>query len=120
MGHWTFGWGANGRRCSRARPPPGTVHTFRVGSTPARIRNVHRPALDFEPYIRLLNATFNERRLGDGRGLRALLYVVLVLRRYPESSRAPNPLVQAAVAVLAALARALRMRPANTSTRGCD
>ena len=31
--------------------PPGTVHTFRVGRAPARVRNVHRPALDFEPYI---------------------------------------------------------------------
>jgi quercetin dioxygenase-like cupin family protein len=103
------------QRGETAAVPPGSVHTFRVGSTPARIRNVHRPALDFEPYIRLLNATFNERGLGDGRGLRALLYTVLVLRRYPESSRAPNPLLQAALPVLAALARALRMRPANTS-----
>ena len=33
-----------------ASVPPGTVHTFRVGATPARVRNVHRPALDFEPY----------------------------------------------------------------------
>jgi mannose-6-phosphate isomerase-like protein (cupin superfamily) len=101
------------QRGESALVPRCAVHTFRVGSAPARVRNVHRPALDFEPYIRLLNATFNERRLGDGRGLRALLYTVLVLRRYPASSQAPNALLRGALPVLAAVARALRMRPAD-------
>jgi mannose-6-phosphate isomerase-like protein (cupin superfamily) len=48
--------------------PRGALHTFRVGNAPAKVRNVHKPALDFEPYIRTLNATFNERGLGKGRG----------------------------------------------------
>ena len=40
-----------------ASVPPGTVHTFRTGHRPARVRNVHRPALDFEPYIRAPGAS---------------------------------------------------------------
>jgi mannose-6-phosphate isomerase-like protein (cupin superfamily) len=43
----------------RATVAAGTVHTFRVGTAPARVRNVHRPACDFEPYIRALCATAN-------------------------------------------------------------
>jgi hypothetical protein len=93
--------------------PRGALHTFRVGNAPAKVRNVHKPALDFEPYIRTLNATFNERGLGKGKGVRALLYTVLVLRRYPESSKAPNALLQGALPALAAVARVLRMRPAS-------
>jgi quercetin dioxygenase-like cupin family protein len=96
--------------------PRGALHTFRGGNVPARVRNVHSPALDFEPYIRLLNATFNERKLGDGSGLRALLYTVLVLRRFPQASRAPNAAFQAALPILAMIARALQMRPADVPT----
>lgn len=99
-----------------AAVPPGTVHTFRVGRDGATVRNVHRPALDFEPYIRMLNATFNERGLGDGSGLRALIYTVGVLQRYPQSSQAPNAALSAAVPVLGAVGRALRMRPAEPAT----
>ncbi len=91
--------------------PRGTVHTFRVGASGAKVRNVHRPALDFEPNIRMLSATSNARRLGNMRGLRALLYTCLILRRYPRSSRAPNALLNAAVRVFAAVARLLGMRP---------
>jgi len=51
---------------------PGTVHTFRVGDSPVRVRNVHHPALDFEPYIKRLCSAANERRLGDLSSVRAL------------------------------------------------
>ena len=94
-----------------AAVPPGTVHTFRVGADGLTLRNTHRPALDFEPHIRMLNATYNERRLGNGQGLRALVYTVLVLRRYPQSSQAPNAALKAAIPILAAVGRVLRMRP---------
>lgn len=94
-----------------AAVPPGTVHTFRVGTEGATLRNTHRPALDFEPHIRMLNATYNERRLGKGEGLRALIYTVLVLRRYPQSSQAPNAALKAAIPILVVVGRALRMRP---------
>lgn len=70
------------------------------------MRNVHRPALDFEPHFRMLNATYNERGLGEGKGLRALIYTALVLRRYPESSQAPNAALEAAIPILAVVGRA--------------
>jgi mannose-6-phosphate isomerase-like protein (cupin superfamily) len=44
--------------------PPGTIHTFRVGGGPVPLRNVHRPALDFEPYINRLCSAANQRNLG--------------------------------------------------------
>ena len=67
------------------RGPPGTVHTFRVGPDPARVRNVHRPARDFEPYIHSLCGTANERNLGDLRGPRSLLYIAMLVDEYPST-----------------------------------
>ncbi len=66
-----------------ASVPPATVHTFRVGGRPARVRNVHRPVLDTEPYsIRRCGAA-NQRNLGDLTGPRALLYVAVPVREFP-------------------------------------
>lgn len=89
----------------RASVPPGTVHTFRVGAAPARVRNVHRPALDFEPYIKELCRTANERGLGDLSGFRSLLYIAILVTRYPRHSSAPGRLLNAAVRPLAGVAR---------------
>lgn len=100
------------RQGDHAAVPPGTVHTFRAGSDPARVRNVHRPALDFEPYIQRLCMTANERRLGDLRSLRSLLYIAMLVDEYPEHSRAAGRLLNAAASRIAALARLLRLRPA--------
>jgi mannose-6-phosphate isomerase-like protein (cupin superfamily) len=47
-----------------ASVPPGTIHTFRVGGGPVRVRNVHRPALDFEPYINWCAAQRTSATLG--------------------------------------------------------
>ena len=90
-----------------ASVPPGTVHTFRVGTAPARVRNVHRPALDFEPYIRRLCAAATARHLGDLSGPRALLQVAVLVREFPQHSQAPGFALRAAVPVLAAAGRAL-------------
>ena len=96
----------------RAAVPPGTVHTFRVGAAPARVRNVHRPALDFEPYITKLCRTANERDLGDLSGLRPLLYIAMLIDEYPNHSRADGRLLNAAVRPLATLGRLLGLRTA--------
>jgi hypothetical protein len=66
-----------------ASVPPGTVHTFRVGADPVRVRNVHRPALDFEPYIKRLCSAANQRKLWDLSGIRALLYIAVPVREFP-------------------------------------
>jgi hypothetical protein len=69
-------------------------------------------ARDFEPYIRRLCRTANERSLGDLRNLRSLLYIAMLVDEYPEHSRAAGRLLNAMAPHLAALARLLRLRPA--------
>jgi mannose-6-phosphate isomerase-like protein (cupin superfamily) len=93
-----------------ASVPRGTVHTFRVGDSPVRVRDIHRPALDFEPYIRRLCRAANERNLGDLSGFRALLYIAVLVREFPLPSRAPGRLLNVAVPPLAALGRLLGFR----------
>lgn len=95
-----------------ASVPPGTVHTFRVGPAPARVRNVHRPAFDFEPYIKKLCRTANERNLGDLSGIRGLLYIAMLVDEYPRHSQAPSRMLNAAVPLVAALGRLLRLKTA--------
>lgn len=95
--------------------PPGTVHTFRVGDGPVRVRNVHRPnvhrpALDFEPYIKRLCRVANERKLGDLSGIQSLLYIAVLMREFPHHSRAPGRMLNAAVPVVASLGRLLGLR----------
>jgi len=92
---------------------PGTVHTFRVGAAPARVRNVHRPECDFEPYIRALCATANARDLGDLTGPRALLYIAMLVNEFPHHSRAAGRALNLAAAPLATLARSLGLRPVH-------
>lgn len=93
-----------------ASVPPGTVHTFRIGDSLVRVRNVHRPALDFEPYIKRLCRAANQHNLGDLSGLRALLYIAVLVREFPQHSRAPGRLLNAAVPALAAVGRLLGLR----------
>jgi mannose-6-phosphate isomerase-like protein (cupin superfamily) len=93
-----------------ASVPPGSVHTFRVTNSPVRLRNVHRPALDFEPYIKRLCQTANERNLGDLSGIRALLYIAVLVREFPQHSAAPGRLLNLGVPVLAGLGRLLGFR----------
>jgi Cupin domain len=89
---------------------PGTVHTFRVGASPVRVRDVHRPALDFEPYIKRLCSAANQRSLEDLSGFRALLCIAVLVREFPLHSRAPGRLLNVAVPPLAALGRLLGFR----------
>jgi len=58
---------------------------------------VHRPALDFEPYIKRLCRTAIERELGNLRGIRTLLYIAMLVSEYPEHSRAAGRLLNAAL-----------------------
>lgn len=93
-----------------ASVPPGTVHTFRVGAGPVRVRNLHRPALDFEPYVKRLCSAANARRLGQLTGIRALLYIAVLVSEFPLHSRAPGRLLNAAVPALAAFGRLVGFR----------
>lgn len=90
---------------ARASIMPGTVHTFRASTGPVRVRNVHRPALDFEPYIRRLCEVANRHNLGDLAGWPAIVHVAVLLHEFPQHSRPAGRATQAAVAVVAALGR---------------
>lgn len=100
--------------------PPGTTHTFRVGDHPVRVHNVHRPALDFEPYIKALCKAANERGLGDLTSFRSLLQDAVLIRAYPLHSRAPGRLLNAAVPALAALGRLAGFRVPELHDRAGD
>lgn len=93
-----------------ASVPAGTVHTFRVGDMPVRVRNVHRPPLDFEPYIRRLCSAANIRNLGDLSGPRALVYIAVLVREFPQHSRSPSESLNAALPAVPALGRVLGFR----------
>jgi len=95
-----------------ASVPPGTVHTFRVGAAPVRVRNVHQPALDFEPYIKKLCRTANERNLHDLSGFRSLIYIAMLVNQYPRHSKAPGRLLNAAVGPLARIGRLCGLKTA--------
>jgi hypothetical protein len=77
-------------RRERVRAAGNRSHV-RVGAGPARVRNVHRPAVDFEPDIRKLCRTANERHLGDLSGLRSLLYVAMLVNEYPQALAGGGP-----------------------------
>ena len=93
-----------------ASVPPGIVHTFRVGGGSVRIRNTHRPPLDFEPYLRQLCKAANQADLGDLSGIRALFYTAVLVQEFPQHSRAPGRMLNAAVPALAGLGRLLGCR----------
>jgi mannose-6-phosphate isomerase-like protein (cupin superfamily) len=93
-----------------ASVPSGTVHTFQVGASPVRVRNVHRPSFDFEPYVKRLCSAANQRNLGDLSGFRALIYVAVLVREFPMHSRPPGRLLNVAVPAVAALGRLLGFR----------
>lgn len=99
---------------------PGTVHTFRASTAPVRVRNVHRPALDFEPYLRRLCEVANRRNLGDLAGWRAIVHVAVLLHEFPQHSRAPGRALHAAVAVVGALGRLAGVRTETDRDRSCS
>lgn len=67
----------------------------------------HRPALNFEPYIKKLCGGERAQSLGDLSGPRALLSIAVLVREYPQHSRAPSALLNAAAGPLAAHSRRL-------------
>jgi hypothetical protein len=71
---------------------------------------MNRPALDFEPYITPPCAAANQRNLGDLTGVRALLYIAVLVREFPLHSRAPGRALNASVPALAAAGRLLNLR----------
>jgi quercetin dioxygenase-like cupin family protein len=88
----------------------GEVHTFRNREgAPARVRNVHDPGRSFERYIRRLHALVCQHGF-TGFSPRAALYVSMLTREHSDTEAAPSAPQRAAMAALAGLGRALRLR----------
>jgi quercetin dioxygenase-like cupin family protein len=94
-----------------ATVPPGTVHTFRIaGDQPARVRNLHAPALDFEDYFATESRLMREGRIKSYSSPVALLYYAALLRQYRHCMVMANPALRAVVAALAPIGRLLLAR----------
>jgi mannose-6-phosphate isomerase-like protein (cupin superfamily) len=89
---------------------PGEVHTFRNREgAPVRVRDVHDPAHSFEPYIRRLHALVSEHGF-TGVSPRAALYLSLLWREHRDTIVPATAPQRVAMALLAAIGRALRLR----------
>lgn len=94
-----------------ATVPAGTVHTFRiVGDQPARVRNVHAPALDFEDYFATESSLMRERKIKNYSSPVALLYYAGLLRQYRHCMVMASPALRAAVAALSPIGSRLLAR----------
>jgi quercetin dioxygenase-like cupin family protein len=89
---------------------PGEVHTFRNREhAPVRVRNVHDPGHSFEPYIRRLHALVSEHGF-TGPSPKAMLYMSLLWSEHSDTIVPASAPQRAAMAVLAGVGRALRLR----------
>lgn len=68
-----------------ASVPAGVNHTFKPPQNPVRVRNFHRPALGFEPFIERMCRLSEERKIRGVRDPRLRIYLALVWREFPET-----------------------------------
>jgi mannose-6-phosphate isomerase-like protein (cupin superfamily) len=94
-----------------ATVPAGTVHTFRiVGDQPARVRNLHMPALDFEDYFATESRLMREGKIKSYSRPVAILDDAGLLRQYRHCMVMASPALRAAIAALAPIGRVLLAR----------
>ena len=94
-----------------ATVPAGTVHTFRViGDQPARVRNLHLPALDFEDYFATESRLMREGKIKSYSSPVALLYYAGLLRQYRHCMVMASPALRAVIAALSPIGRMLLAR----------
>jgi mannose-6-phosphate isomerase-like protein (cupin superfamily) len=91
--------------------PAGTVHTIRNRSgDPARVLDVHVPALDFQEYMEDLSRLAAEGKITSLRNPRSLIYLASVLRAHRTTQLTASRGQRAAESALAAVGRLLGMR----------
>jgi hypothetical protein len=89
--------------------PAGVPHTLRnTSDQPTRIVNVHRPALDFEPFFRELQGLIRSGKIKrlPPKEPRSAIYAAMLFGKYPQeivTKKPPNGLFKA----LALLGRGL-------------
>lgn len=92
-----------------AAVPVGVAHTFKRPKDLVRVRNFHRPALGFEPFIESMSRALEHagvKRLLDPR---VPLYLAQAWRRHPETLQATRRRDRAAMAAADAIGRAMRL-----------
>ena len=95
----------------RATVPRGMLHTFRNGSSSmVRVRDTHRPALGFDEYVATLGRLAEAGKLRSLRDPRAAIYLAMVWREHRRMQVATSPVLRAAIVVLAAAGRLLRLQ----------
>src|SRR3954447_25181390 len=94
-----------------ATVPAGPVHAFRVlGDHPARVRNLHVPALDFEDYVATESRLMREGKIKSYSSPVALLYYAGLLRQYRHCVVMASPALRAVIAALSPIGRMLLAR----------
>ena len=71
---------------------PGKVHSFRGASERARVRNVHRPALDFLEYLERLHALAEAGEIVKLKSPKTLIYISMLWQEHSRTLAAVGPL----------------------------
>jgi quercetin dioxygenase-like cupin family protein len=94
----------------KATVPPGTLHSFRNRSAaPARVRDVHRPALNFEDYLEHIHRLLQARGIKGNRDVRIPIYLSMLTLEYPRTVRSTRWRDKALIGTLATIGRLLGM-----------
>ena len=92
-----------------ASVPVGVNHTFKRPKALVRVRNFHRPALGFEPFIESMSTTLARAGVTRIVDPRVPLYLAQAWRRHPDTLQATRRRDRAAMATADAIGRAFRM-----------
>jgi mannose-6-phosphate isomerase-like protein (cupin superfamily) len=97
----------------RATVPAGHLHSFRNRSgAPARVRDVHRPALRFEEYLEHIHRLMKARGIKSGKDPRVAIYLSMLTLQYPDTVRSTRLRDRLLLNALAGIGRLLGMSTA--------
>jgi mannose-6-phosphate isomerase-like protein (cupin superfamily) len=91
--------------------PARHAHTFRNSSGgPARVRNTHTPALQFQYYIEKVHALVTSGKVTSFKNLSSLIYMSMLWEEHNREIVAARPTQRAVMAVLARVGKRLGYR----------
>lgn len=105
------GW-STVRQGESASVPPGEPHSVRnLGDEPARIRNLHAPALRFESFVRDMHHLIESGKIKSlpPSEPRSAIYAAMLFGAYPDEIRVVRP-PNFVFTALAGIGKLLRMR----------
>ena len=92
-----------------ASVPAGVTHTFGTAKGFVRVRNFHRPALGFEPFIESVHRVLRAKNIRRPKDPRVLICIATAWEQHPETLQATRKRDRIAMTVAASLGRALGM-----------